>query len=105
MIDINKLRKYYEQEKVIISVHAHERLRQRNIRAKDVKNCIMTGEIIEQYPEDFPFPSCLVYGYSVLGKVMHAVMSDEGSGSRVITAYYPDNIKFKDDLKTRRELM
>ena len=103
VIDINDLRAYYEQERVIITIHALERLRQRSIRAKDVKNCVMTGEIIEQYPDDFPFPSCLIFGKSADGKILNAVASDEGSGSRIITAYFPDNIKFEDDLKTRRE--
>ena len=103
MIDINNLREYYKQERVIITIHAHERLRQRGIRAKDVRNCVMTGEIIEQYPDDFPFPSCLIFGQSVNGKIMHVVASDEGTGSRIITAYFPDNKKFEDDLKTRRE--
>ena len=103
MIDINNLRSYYEKERVIITIHAQERLRQRGIRAKDVRNCIMTGEIIEQYPDDFPFPSCLVFGKSVNGKILHVVASDEGTGSRIITAYFPDNIKFEDDLKTRKE--
>ena len=103
MIDINNLRSYYEKERVIITIHAQERLRQRGIRAKDVRNRIMTGEIIEQYPDDFPFPSCLVFGKSVNGKILHVVARDEGTGSRILTAYFPDNIKFEDDLKTRKE--
>lgn len=103
MININNIRSYYEKERVIITVHAQERLRQRGIRAKDVKNCIMTGEIIEQYPDDFPYPSCLIFGYSVEEKILHVVASDEGTGSRIVTAYFPDNIKFENDLKTRRE--
>lgn len=37
------------------------------------------------------------------GKILHVVASDEGTGSRIITAYFPDNIKFEDDLKTRRD--
>lgn len=103
MIDIDNLREYYKQEKVVITIHAQERLRQRGIRAKDVRNCVMTGEIIEQYPDDFPFQSCLIFGESVDGKILHVVASDEGTGSRIITAYFPDNIKFEDDLKTRKE--
>lgn len=103
MIDINNLRAYYEQERVIITVHAQERLRQRGIKAKDVRNCVMTGEIIEQYQDDFPFPSCLIFGQAVNGKILHVVASDEGTGSRIITAYFPDKEKFEDDLKTRRE--
>lgn len=103
MIDINHLRSYYEREAVIITIHAQERLRQRGIRIKDIENCILTGEIIEQYPDDYPFPSCLIWGYETNNKVLHVVASDEGSASRIITAYFPDNIKFEDDLKTRRE--
>ena len=103
MIDIEKLRQYYALNKVFVSIHAQERFRQRKIKMRDVKNCIMTGEIIEQYPDDFPFPSCLIYGKAVNGQILHVVASDEGTASRIITAYFPDNIKFEDDLKTRRE--
>ena len=103
MLDLNKLREYYRQEKVIITIHAQERLRQRGIKAKDVRNCVMTGEIIEQYPDDFPFPSCLIFGKTINGKILQVLASDEGTGSRIRTAYFPDNIKFEDDLKTRRE--
>lgn len=102
MIDINDLRRCYEQNKIIISVHAQERLRQRNIKQKDIMSCVMTGEIIEQYPEDFPFPSCLIFGRIQDGRVIHVVMSYEGTFGRIITAYIPNTEKFKDDLKTRR---
>ena len=103
MIKIERLQEYYKQNKVIISIHAQERLRQRGIKQKDIKNCIMTGEIIEQYPDDFPFQSCLIYGYTADNKVMHVVASDEGTISRIITAYFPNKEKFMEDLKTRKE--
>lgn len=103
MININRLQEYYIQEQIILSVHAQERLRQRGIRAKDIRCCVMSGEIIEQYPDDYPFPSCLIYGKAVDGRVIHVVMSDEGTLSRIITAYYPDFGKFEADLKTRKE--
>ncbi len=102
MIKIEKLQEYYRQDKVIISIHAQERLRQREIKQKDIKSCIMTGEIIEQYPNDFPFPSCLIFGYTTNDKILHVVASDEGSTSRIITAYFPNNEKFEDDFKTRK---
>lgn len=102
MIKIERLQEYYMQNRIIISVHAQERLRQRGIKQKDIKNCIMTGEIIEQYPEDFPFQSCLIFGYTIDNKIMHVVASDEGTVSRIITAYFPNKEKFEDDLKTRK---
>lgn len=103
MIKIERLQEYYEQDKIIISIHAQERLRQRGIKQRDIKSCIMSGEIIEQYPDDFPFPSCLIFGYAINKKVLHVVASDEGTISRIITAYYPSIEKFEDDLKTRKE--
>ncbi len=103
MIKIEKLQEYYCQDKVIISIHAQERLRQRCIKQKDIRNCIMTGEIIEQYPDDFPFPSCLIFGYTTDNKILHVVASDEGSMSRIITAYFPGTDKFHADFKTRKE--
>ena len=103
MIDIETLRTYFTNDTVIITIHAQERLRQRGLRIKDIRACIMNGEIIEQYPDDFPFPSCLVFGHTLDDRIIHVVLSDEGTGSRIITAYFPDTQKFKDDMKTRRE--
>lgn len=103
MIDIANLRGYYEQDRILVSLHAQERMRQRGIRQRDVRRCIATGEIIEQYPEDFPYPSCLIFGYNDDGNVLHVVASDEGTMGRIITAYIPNTEKFEPDLKTRRE--
>lgn len=85
-----------------MSEHASARCIQRQITQPDIRNCIMTGEIIEQYPDDFPFPSCLIYGHTVSGDVLHIVASDNGEASKIITAYYPNTAKFESDLKTRR---
>lgn len=103
MIDMEKLRAYYERRKVFMSEHASNRCAQREITQKDLKNCVMTGEIIEQYPGDFPSPSCLIFGRTVDGRIMHVVASDNGEYSKIITAYIPDTETFENDLKTRRE--
>jgi len=103
VIHIETLKAYYQNDNVFITQHASERCRQRGIRKKDIRNAVMAGEIIEQYPEDFPFPSCLVFGFSTDGRVLHVVLSDEGTGSRIITSYYPDLNKWEKDCKTRKE--
>ena len=99
MIEIEKLRLYYQNNKVFVTKHAAERFRQR----KDVRAAVFSGEIIEQYPDDFPFPSCLIAGHDEKWKILHVCMSDEGSSSRLITAYYPDKAQWNDDFKTRKE--
>lgn len=102
MITIENIQSYYQDDRILFSNHALERIRQRGIKLKDIGACIMQGEIIEEYPNDFPFPSCLIYGKDTNGNVIHVVASDEGSASRIITAYYPSTDKFEDDLKTRK---
>lgn len=103
MIEIETLRRYYIEDNVFITNHAAERCRERGILAKDIKNAVMTGEIIENYPDDFPFPSYLVCGKATDGKIIHVCMSDEGQMSKIITAYVPSPEKWEADLKTRKE--
>jgi len=102
LIDIERLQWYYDNDRVFITAHAAERFRQRGIKVKDIRNVVKTGEIIEQYPEDYPYPSCLLLGLSVNAQPLHVVMSDEGNASRIITAYFPDADKWESDLKTRK---
>ena len=103
MIDIENLRKHYQDDAVFITEHAAERSRQRGILTRDIRNGVETGEIIEQYPDDFPFPSCLILGEDLAGNCIHICMSEEGSSSRIITAYYPDKEKWSDDFRARKE--
>lgn len=102
MITIEQLQSYCSEDMIFMSEHASQRCIQRRITQQDIRNCIMTGEIIEQYPDDFPFPSCLIYGHTADEKILHVVASDNGEASKIITAYYPNTIKFETDLKTRR---
>lgn len=48
-------------------------MQERDISRLDVKNGIATGEIIEDYPDDYPNPSCLIFGYNVNGHILHIV--------------------------------
>lgn len=53
------------------------------------ENIIMTGEIIEQYPNDYPYPSCLTLGNKDTDKPLHAVVGTNGEQLWIVTAYYP----------------
>ena len=50
-----------------------------------------------------PTFSCLIFGYSINGKILHIVAGCDNMKIYVITVYYPDTKKFEDDLKTRRK--
>ncbi|MDD6482165.1 MAG: DUF4258 domain-containing protein [Lachnospiraceae bacterium] len=76
---------------------------ERNITIEDVIKCITSGEIIKQYQNDKPFPSCLILGVSIKNKYMHVVVSMNESYIHLITAYYPDAEQWEADFKTRKE--
>ncbi len=60
MVTIEQLKALNKPESIAITEHARIRLYERNISIDDIVNGINTGEIIKQYPDDKPLPSCLM---------------------------------------------
>lgn len=87
----------------IYRTHAIERMFQRDVNEEDVEQVVKNGEIIEEYPADYPYPSFLVLGYCG-SRPLHVVFAkDETENIIVITVYEPTLGKWLEDLKTRRE--
>lgn len=101
-MDIFVLRAQLRSASIKWSTHCLERMQERDISREDILACISRGEIIEDYPDDYPFPSCLIFGHTAAGKVIHVVVGTDGSSAYVITAYYPNTDKFEADLMTRK---
>lgn len=102
MIEIEILRRMNKPENIAITKHARERLVERNITVDDIVKGIEMGEIIKQYEDDKPIPSCLILGYSVNNNNIHIVVSHDEKNIYLITAYYPDPEQWEDDFKTRK---
>ena len=103
-LNINNIKQMVKDGKIRWTNHVIVRLLQRNITQEDIENALLNGEIIEEYENDYPYPSFLVYGMNLNNKVLHIVCGANETELWVITAYYPDNIKWEDDLKTRKEI-
>ena len=100
---IETIRELLQNNKVRWTTHCVEQMGARDISKADVTYCIENGEIIENYPDDFPYPSCLIYGKCTDGRIIHIVAGSDGEVLYIITSYIPNVIKFEDDLKTRRD--
>jgi len=98
---IEDLRTLCIEDKIKWSLHAMKRLRERKISIDDFINVIKTGEIIEPYPDDYPHPSCLIFGYSNAKQPLHVVIGCDKVFIYAITAYYPNRKEWELDLKTR----
>lgn len=103
-LSIECLQKICSPENIEITLHAAKRLEQRGITLDDVMECIKTGKIIEYYPDDYPFPSCLVLGLSASDQYLHVVVGSNMETLWIVTAYYPDPQKWESDFATRKEL-
>lgn len=89
--------------KVDFSGHAIRRMFERFISLDEALAAVAAGEVIEEYPEDVPFPSVLLLA-RIQKRVLHVVVAqDRESGScYLITVYSPDPVLWGPDFRTRR---
>ena len=92
------LKKLCQENAVKWTNHVMQRLIQRGIAVSEVIEAIMTGTVIEDYPDDYSYPSCLVLG----GNKLHVVCGIGSDKLWIITAYRPTLDKWEPDLQTRR---
>ncbi len=102
VVNLFDVRKLCTDGNIIWKDHAAKRLKERNIKTVDVENCIATGEIIEQYPTDYPAPSCLILGLAVNNQYLHVVCSIHQEMLCIITSYFPNLNEWENDYKTRK---
>lgn len=100
---IEKIQELIRNNKIQWRGHILIRMQQREIKIKEVIDCINNGEIIEYYESDYPFPSCLILGFSDIHSGVHVVCAVGKDYVWMITTYYPDKDQWYEDLKTRRQ--
>lgn len=83
------------------TVHAKAKMRERNIMMDDVTTAISTGEIVKEYTDDKPYPSCLFLGENGL----HVVAAIGGGQIWIVTAYWPSSEVWESDKKTRKRVV
>ncbi len=102
-LNMQVLRKICSIANIEITMHAAKRLEQRNISIRDIISGIQKGKIIEQYPTDYPFPSCLILGLTCNGSFLHIVVGSDLKRIWIITAYYPSLEQWKAGFEKRKE--
>jgi len=103
-MNLQRLQELVRKGKYEWKKHILVRLAERNISQKIVIDIVLRGEIIEEYPKDHPFPSCLMLGWFE-NKPYHVVISLDDLSEIVyfITVYEPSLDEFESDFKTRRK--
>lgn len=88
---------------IVYQRHAIERMAQRGINEEDVEYVLRTGEAIEIYQDDTPYPSELLLGWCGTRPIHTVVATDKASQRKiVITVYVPDPNKWDANFKRRK---
>ena len=99
-MDIRPIQDKIRKGEYRFSDHVVKKMIQRLINRLEVEECIIDGEIIEEYPGDKYSPSCLIYGKTKGGRNLHVQVSLPPRVV-VITTYEPNPLEWI-DYKTRR---
>ena len=62
-----------ESQKYYVTDHADEESQADRLSSEDVFQSVRNGEVIEDYPTDYPYPSCLIHGLNSRGAPIHSV--------------------------------
>jgi hypothetical protein len=84
---IEDIKKQVKKGNHRFTIHGFERCIERNISPNDIEYAILTGEIIEDYPEDKYGPSLLIFGKTEKDRIIHVQCSTNPVW--IITAYDP----------------
>jgi hypothetical protein len=90
-MDIRDIAAEVRDGKIRITDHAEEAAVDDHLSWGDIFYSVAHGEIIEKYPSDKPYPSCLIYGNDSEGNLIHSVWAYnfDNQWAVVVTVYRP----------------
>ncbi len=91
---IETIQQYIKSENYYFSQHSDDERKNDNLTIKEVEEAILNGKILESYKNDKRGESCLVVGFTNLGKPIHIVCGTKNKNLVFITIYIPTPPKF-----------
>ena len=104
---LKEIQDCFKAERLFYTGHAKDEMEAEEfgeIRDEEVSEAVLEGEIIETYPEDEPYPSCLIYGRTPDNRPLHVVCAYSGEDGLaiIITAYQPHPEQWIDFTRRRK---
>jgi len=102
-MNIDNIINAIRNNRIRITNHADEEAEADHLSFDKIFVSVFQGEIIEDYPNDWPYPSCLIYGDTFGGEPVHSVWTYNAKNrwAVLITVYRPDPNRWI-DWRTRR---
>jgi Domain of unknown function (DUF4258) len=99
---IEEIRQRMIQGQFEFSLHATNQSIARKIPVSEIREMILTAEIIEAYPDDKYGPSLLLLGFTKAGRPLHLHLSTPARPLLKIITLYPPNPALWIDFRFRR---
>ena len=78
---------------------------ERGIHEEAVRLAVDTGEVIQEYPDDLPYPSRLVLGWNEEHPIhVVAAYDKQAQTDIIITVYKPDPTQWESNFKRKKTL-
>ena len=105
MFTIEVLVSAIKNNRIRVSDHADEEAHADHLSFDDICTSVFQGDIIEEYPEGKPYPSCLVFGLNAGNEPVHSVWgyNMENRWAVLITVYRPDPDRWIDSRIRRKK--
>ena len=102
-MNIDNIINAIRNNRIRITDHADEEAEADHLSFDKILVSVFHGKIIEDYPNDWPYPSCLIYGDTFGGEPVHSVWTYNAKNrwAAPITVYRPDPNRWI-DWRTRR---
>ena len=101
---LEQIRHQAETENVRITQHAHREMVDEEISLNELLEAIVSGQILENYPEHRRGACCLVNGTTDEGRPLHIVCTTALPVLIIITGYEPKAPKWLTPMARNREL-
>ena len=89
---------------IIFRIHAIQRMFERRFSEENVRQVLQSGEMIEDYSDEMPYPSGLMLGRRG-NRPLHVILAENTRDNElvVITAYEPDPSQWKSGFRNRKK--
>lgn len=101
-----EIRSCFESDKVLYTSHARMEMRNEEfgqITDQEVCEARYSCEVIEEYPDDTPYPSSPVLEKTQAGRPIHAVCAYRGEDQKIVlvTVYQPNPDRWEDNRRRK----
>jgi len=91
-VELANITEAIQDGRVRITDHAYEEANADRLKFDEIYFSALHGEVIEEYQDDSPYPSILIFGQTFGGDPVHSVWAynEKNRWAVLITVYRPD---------------